>query len=367
MKRLKVMVVVGTRPNFIKITHFEKAFKQFEDRFVYQLVHTGQHFDHKMSQVFFEKLQLKKPDFNLNIQEADRDKRFDEMTHALGDLFQKEKTDLAIVVGDVDSTLAAARAAKANKIKLAHVESGLRSFDLAMPEEVNRIEVDQLADMLFVTEQSGLENLKKEGRKAEEVFFVGNTMIDTLVAFQEEIEASQILEDLKLDKKGFILTTLHRPRNVDDPKNLEKIFEILEFLAKKNKIVLPLHPRTKANFNQMKQSNQLKDNLIITEPLDYLAFQKLVSQASFVLTDSGGIQEETTFSKVPCITLRPNTERPSTLESGCNQLLDLDVEKVKQAVYSLETFKSEEVNVPPLWDGAATYRIVKCLAEQFEN
>ncbi|MEQ8910254.1 MAG: UDP-N-acetylglucosamine 2-epimerase (non-hydrolyzing) [Vicingaceae bacterium] len=359
------MVVVGTRPNFIKITQFEKAFKPFEDKFSYQLIHTGQHFDHKMSEVFFEKLKLKKPDFNLAIQESDRELRLAKMTATLADLFAKEQADLVMVVGDVDSTLAAARAAKSNGIKVAHVESGLRSFDREMPEEVNRIEVDQIADYLFVTEQSGLDNLRKEGRSEEAIFFVGNTMIDTLVAFDQEIQHSTILEKHGLQKNEYVLTTLHRPRNVDSIEKLKDFIEILEFLAEEKKIVWPLHPRTKDNFDSIKLSEKLNENLILVEPLDYLEFQKLIANAYFVLTDSGGIQEETTFRKVPCITLRPNTERPSTLDSGCNQLVDIELAKVKEAVAKLNNFNAEKISVPEFWDGKSTDRIVEVLDRIF--
>lgn len=355
------MVVVGTRPNFIKITQFEKAFKTFEHKFKFQLVHTGQHFDHKMSEVFFEKLKLKAPDFNLSIGESDRNIRLQKMTSELEKLFESEAPHIVMVVGDVDSTLAAARAAKAKGISIAHVESGLRSFDLEMPEEVNRIEVDQLADYLFVTEQSGLDNLLKEGRSKDNIFFVGNTMIDTLVAYQEEIDSSPVLKDLNLLDGEYILTTLHRPRNVDQLDQLKKVVQILEYLAEDKKIVMPLHPRTRSNFESIELSKQLQKNLIITEPLDYLAFQKLITHAQFVLTDSGGIQEETTFRKVPCITLRPNTERPSTLDSGGNQLVEIDLQKIKIAIQKLSTLDSSKLSIPSFWDGQSSKRIVQTL------
>lgn len=359
--RKKIIVVVGTRPNFIKITQFEKAFKPFEDKFDYQLVHTGQHFDHKMSAVFFDKLKLKAPDFNLSISESDRGVRLYKMTFELEQLFEREAPHLVMVVGDVDSTLAAARAAKSKGIQIAHVESGLRSFDLEMPEEVNRIEVDQLADYLFVTEQSGLDNLRREGRNESAIFFVGNTMIDTLVAYQKEIEKATILNDLNISQGDYILTTLHRPRNVDQVDQLKKVVQILEYLANEKKIVMPLHPRTKDNFEAINLSEQLQSNLIITEPLDYLAFQKLIAHAHFVLTDSGGIQEETTFRKVPCITLRPNTERPSTIDCGGNQLVEIDLDKIKLAIEKTSKLDSTQLTIPPLWDGQSSQRIANTL------
>ncbi|MFT5668596.1 MAG: UDP-N-acetylglucosamine 2-epimerase (non-hydrolyzing) [Vicingaceae bacterium] len=357
----KIAVVVGTRPNFIKITQLEKEFKKSVQKFEYILIHTGQHFDNKMSTVFFQQLQLKKPEYNLAVKETDRQKKIVEMQNGIRDVLTKEAPDLLIVVGDVDSTYSAAMAAKELDIKIAHLESGLRSFDNRMPEEVNRIAVDKISDYFFVTEQSGIDNLRNEGVNEANIFFVGNTMIDTLVAFDEGIKSDHILSSLYLTPKDYILATFHRPSNVDSKISLNIILELINEITKDTKLVIPIHPRTKNKIREFGLSHLIDNNpnIVQLDPIDYFAFQHLILNAKVVITDSGGIQEETTFRKVPCLTIRDNTERPSTIEIGTNQLLALNKDLILYKIKEVDGTK--ESKIPKLWDGKATERIVAIL------
>lgn len=359
----KIIIVVGTRPNFIKITQFEKEFSKFGKKINFILVHTGQHFDKKMSKVFFEQLNLKEPDFNLEIKAVNRSAKILKMKESLLSLFEIEKPNLVIVVGDVDSTYSAAMAAKALNIKIAHLESGLRSFDTEMPEEINRIAVDKISDFFFVTEKSGLNNLKKEGVEDEKVFFVGNTMIDTLVGFDSEIKSNAILKQLKIEKQDYVLVTMHRPSNVDVEKPLKEILELLEKISQNLKVIIPIHPRTKNKIKEFGLTHLIDNNsnIIQLEPIDYFSFQNLILNAKVVITDSGGIQEETTFRRVPCLTIRNNTERPSTLEIGTNQLLALDKELILSKIEEIQINPKTDSKIPELWDGKATERIVGVL------
>lgn len=363
MSLKKIAVVVGTRPNFIKITQLEKEFNKYPQRFEFVLIHTGQHFDDKMSNVFFHQLRLKPAKYQLGIQGESREAKIELMIQKIGETFQKENPDLAIVVGDVDSTYAAGMAAKKLGIKLAHLESGLRSFDLKMPEEVNRIAVDKISDLFFVTEESGMQNLRNEKVEQEKVHFVGNTMIDTLVNFDEEIKKSPIINNLELEGKDYVLMTVHRPQNVDNKENLELILSLISSLSEFTQLVLPIHPRTLKQVNAFQFNHYIEGNknLHLLEPLDYFAFQNLILNAKVVVTDSGGIQEETTFRKVPCLTIRNNTERPSTLELGTNELLALDKDLILSKVKAIYRGELKNGEVPPLWDGKATKRIVSVL------
>ena len=272
------------------------------------------------------------------------------------------KPDLFIVPGDVNSTLAGALFANKMEIPLAHLESGLRSFDRSMPEEHNRVVTDHLSDILFVTEQSGLETIKKENIKGE-AHLVGNTMIDTMVAFEEQIESSTILERLAVDKP-FIPVTIHRPSNVDNQVGLDKLLVLFQALSEKYELLFPIHPRTKKKmeeFGLREKFNQIK-GLKFLEPLGYFDFQKLVKSAALVLTDSGGIQEETTFRQVPCITLRENTERPSTITLGTNTLMDFEINPILEMIYSIQKGTYKKGEIPPLWDGLATKRILEIIS-----
>ncbi|MBI4931774.1 MAG: UDP-N-acetylglucosamine 2-epimerase (non-hydrolyzing) [Bacteroidetes bacterium] len=356
MKR--ILIVVGTRPNFIKITQFKKVASVYEHLEI-KIAHTGQHYEQKLSNIFFQQFNLQ-PDFFLNISPTSPNSQMAEIMIGLEKIIGEYKPDLVMVPGDVNSTFAAAITANKCTIKLAHIESGLRSFDRTMPEEFNRIATDVLADYLFVTEQSGVENLKREGRKDTSIFFVGNTMIDTLVAFDELIQKSPVLSELNIEMGKFILMTMHRPSNVDTRDGLEKLFSLLEMLCKRHPVVFPIHPRTVKNMerNNLLGEFRIIKNLIITEPMDYFSFQKLVSETLCIITDSGGVQEESTFRKIPCLTLRPNTERPITVEVGTNEIIPYDLPLIEKKISEIEKGNFKKGTVPPLWDGNATERII---------
>lgn len=360
----KIMIVVGTRPNFIKITQFEKEFKAYGDRFEYILIHTQQHYDENMSDIFFKQLQLKEPQY-LNIKPASPANQIGQTIIEIERVIVQHQPDALIVVGDVNSTLAASIVGNKSKIKIFHLESGLRSFDNEMPEEINRIITDLISDHYFITEQSGLDNLLAEGKDEKQLHFVGNTMIDTLFAYEHEIQQSLILKELKLERKSFVLMTIHRPSNVDEKDRLEILINIINKVAEFNYLVLPIHHRTKNSLIKHGLFDQLKSNskVILTDALNYLAFQKLISACKYVLTDSGGIQEETTFRKVPCLTLRDNTERPSTITIGTNTLVEFNFDVVAEKINEIENGTYKLGEVPPLWDGKATARIVKVLDE----
>lgn len=352
-------ILVGTRPNFIKITQFRKVSKELGN-FNIRIIHTGQHFDARMADVFFQQLDVI-PDIFLNVKPNSPNKLIADIMVRLEDTLNEECPDLLIVVGDVNSTMAGAITANKLNIPLAHLESGLRSFDRTMPEEFNRIVTDDLADYHFVTEQSGIDNLIKEGKLSDGIFFVGNTMIDTLVAFESQIQGSDILNRLDLISEDFVLMTMHRPATVDNKMELIKLFSLLEIISIKYKTVFPIHPRTKNKCNEfgMTEKMQTNNNLILTEPLSYFDFQKLIAECKFILTDSGGIQEEATFRKKPCLTLRPNTERPSTINVGSNTLLPFDLEVVHDYIFSIENGSYKRGEIPELWDGNATQRILE--------
>jgi len=367
--KYKILTIVGTRPNFIKITQFERVFGQYPDLFEYRLVHTGQHYDEKMSQVFFEQLKLRQPDYYLNIAAGHPAEQMGRIMQSLTQVMQEWMPDLMIVVGDVNSTFAAALVANKMGVKFAHVESGLRSRDRSMPEEINRILTDEIADVFFVTEQSGYDNLIEDGKKPEQLFFVGNTMIDTLVGFDEAIQASPIMETLGVKSGEYVLMTMHRPANVDFKEELLKLHHLIEFIGKRRPVVLPLHPRTKHRLIKfgLWENFQKIPNLILSGPMDYLAFQKLISHSFFVLTDSGGIQEETTFRQVPCLTLRPNTERPSTITLGTNELVTFDTALIESRITKIENGTYKKGVIPPYWDGKATERIVESILQVFSE
>lgn len=362
MKNL--LIVVGTRPNFIKVTRFREVAEKLGG-FNIHIVHTGQHYDRKMSEVFFEQFGLT-PDSFLNIEPASPAVQMGNIMVALESLIAAQTPDLVMVVGDVNSTLAGALVANKMNVPLAHLESGLRSRDRSMPEEINRILTDEITDMFFVTEQSGLDNLKAEGVEDDKVHLVGNTMIDTLVSFDDKIKDSKVLDQLKLSKGEFVLMTIHRPATVDDKEKLTELISVFEQIGKKLKMVFPIHPRTAKNAERygLKERLESIDGLILTGPLDYFAFQKLIASCRFILTDSGGIQEESTFRQIPCLTLRPNTERPSTIDLGTNQLLELNEKSVLEKVDDILAGNGKKGSIPPLWDGASTERILNVIAER---
>ena len=359
----KILVVIGTRPNFIKVTQFRKIAASYPDLEL-KVVHTGQHYDGKMADVFFEQFNLL-PDFFLNVPPGNPEEQMAEITVRLEKIILNYKPRLVMVVGDVNSTLAAARTAAKMKIKLAHVESGLRSFDNTMPEEYNRVVADDLSGYHFITEQSGWDNLEREGKNKSGMFFVGNTMIDTIVAFAEKINSSGILQTLKITGKKFALMTMHRPGNVDSREGLEKLMELVNRISEKYNIVFPVHPRTIKNMQLFGLENKFRENpkLIFTDPLDYFSFQKLIREAAFIITDSGGIQEESTFLQVPCLTLRPNTERPITITIGTNELVEFDTKIIMSKISQIENGEFKKGAIPPLWDGHATERIFEVISK----
>jgi UDP-N-acetylglucosamine 2-epimerase (non-hydrolysing) len=364
----RILIVVGTRPNFIKITQFKKVNQQMGNPFEIKIVHTGQHYDDKMAAIFFQQFELE-PDYFLNIPQASANTQMAEIMLRLENVIVNYKPALVMAVGDVNSTFAAAFTAHKLGIKVAHIESGLRSYDRGMPEEINRLLTDEISDYYFVTEQSGYDNLIKEGRSKDNLHFVGNTMIDTLVAFNHKIEESKILDEYNLDSKKFVLMTMHRPATVDFEEGLTKLLDIIEYVNKNYKLVFPIHPRTLGKLQQFGLMERVKanDKIILTEPLDYFAFQKLTAHCRFVITDSGGIQEETTFRRVPCLTLRPNTERPSTVTIGTNELVPFNIETVQNKVNSIIEGSYKKGDIPPMWDGKSTERILQTCAELLLN
>jgi UDP-N-acetylglucosamine 2-epimerase (non-hydrolysing) len=360
----KILIIIGTRPNFIKVTQFKKVIQEVNAKIDLKIVHTGQHFDNKMADVFFEQFELG-PDYFLNIGQGTPVTQMANIMQKLEELvLSKFLPDIMIVPGDVNSTLAAALVANKMNIKLAHLESGLRSFDDSMPEEWNRVLTDEISDYYFVTEPSGELHLKNERRKGK-IFHVGNTMIDTMVAFDEEIRGCNVINELALTTDKFVLMTIHRPSNVDSEEGLRKLLDLLKYLGDKLKIIFPIHPRTTQrirDFSLDEEFNSLS-SLVRTEPMSYFDFQKLVAECTCVLTDSGGIQEETTFRQKPCLTLRDNTERPITVDVGTNILVPFDVEIIKGYLDSILSGEFKKGTVPELWDGKATERIVKILSD----
>lgn len=365
---MKIVSTVGTRPNFIKIAALVGEIKKHKE-INHILIHTGQHYDDKMSDLFFNQLGIPKPNINLGIGSNTSENIIKELKIRLKNELKKHNPDLVIVVGDVNSTLAGAEAAHELGIKVAHVEAGLRSFDPAMPEEINRIKTDRISDFLFTTEKSGNINLLNERISKEKIFFVGNVMIDSLLHHKKKSANSKILEKLGLKRNNYCVLTLHRPSNVDAEEGLKKIFSMLEPIQEKIKMIFPIHPRTRKNI----ESYNLKDNLermkniVVTEPLGYLDFLWLTSNSKLVLTDSGGIQEETTVLGIPCITLRENTERPVTVEQGTNLLVSTNKGKVtKKASAIINNKINLKGRIPELWDGKAAERIVKVLMNKLK-
>ena len=361
----KILIVIGTRPNFIKITQFRNEFKKYQNLDL-KIVHTGQHFDNKMADIFFEQFNLT-PDYFLNVTQNSPNSQIAEIMIKLENLIITTfRPDLIMVVGDVNSTLAGAITANKMNIKLAHLESGLRSFDNTMPEEHNRILTDRLSQLFFVTEHSGYNNLKQEGINDEQIVFSGNTMIDTLVAFKNQIELSPILSKLNIISKQYVLMTIHRPATVDDEIGLKKLITLVEYITDNHKIVFPIHPRTLKKLDEFGLKNEFINNkqLILVDPLDYFSFQKLIQHSKFILTDSGGIQEESTFIGVPCLTLRPNTERPITVTEGTNTLVPFDINLITQKISEIENGSYKKGKIPKYWDGKSTQRIVEFISKK---
>jgi UDP-N-acetylglucosamine 2-epimerase (non-hydrolysing) len=362
----KIISVVGARPNFMKIAPLHREFVKYDALITHLICHTGQHYDEKMSKVFFEELDLPKPDYYLGIGSGSHAVQTAGVMIEFEKALVREKPDLIIVVGDVNSTIACSLVAKKMLIKVAHVEAGLRSRDMTMPEEINRILTDAISDYLFVTEKSGVENLLAEGVSKEKIFFAGNVMIDSLVNNLHKINNSEVLQQYQLNKKNYIVATFHRPANVDNPETLKKIIQLLNKYAEKRSVIFPVHPRTRANITRHGIDSSISSNLIFCDPMGYIDFIALVKDAELVLTDSGGIQEETTYLGVQCVTLRDNTERPVTVEVGTNHLIGVDIEKLDKVIYEILKGQVKKGNIPELWDGHSSQRICTTLLRELE-
>ncbi len=343
----------------MKVAALMHAMDDAEGRFEQILVHTGQHYDRAMSHVFFEELDLPEPNAYLGVGSGTHAEQTARAMAAFEPVLLRFAPDLVIVVGDVNSTLACALVATKLGIVVAHVEAGLRSRDRSMPEEINRILTDQIADMLFTPSRDGDENLRREGVDARRVHFVGNVMIDTLVRLLPKADPTRICRDLHIESGNFVLATLHRPSNVDVPETLGEIMEALAVVAQTRPVVFPVHPRTRGRIAQMGLASATGVQLV--DPLGYLDFLALERTAFMVLTDSGGVQEETTYLGVPCLTLRPNTERPVTIESGTNRLVASRSEDIVRAAASMDGKRACCHTPPELWDGHAAERVVDVL------
>jgi len=364
--RIRIISVAGARPNFMKIAPLARA---FAERAVLDsvLVHTGQHYDERMSRFFFEELGIPRPDVNLGVGSASHAVQTAEIMKRFEPIVLDSRPDCVLVVGDVNSTIACALVASKRGVPVAHVEAGLRSFDRTMPEEINRLLTDAISDLLFVTEPSGLANLKAEGVPDAKVHFVGNVMIDTLLANLEKARAGRTLEALGLAPRGYAAMTLHRPANVDDPAVFDRVFGAVRQIAEDLPVVFPVHPRTRKNmerFGYFAEGGARLGNVRLIEPLGYLDFLRLMAEARLVLTDSGGIQEETTILKVPCLTLRENTERPVTVDVGCNQVVGTDPDRILAAYRKVAGMEGFTCGTPEKWDGRAAERIADILVER---
>lgn len=357
----KITLIAGARPNFIKIAPIIHALQKQQEasKISYRLVHTGQHFDEKMSHTFFKQLNIPEPDVNLNCGGGSQA----EQTAAIMIAFEKElmanPTDLVLVVGDVTSTMACSIVAKKLNIKVAHVEAGIRSYDMSMPEEINRLVTDAITDYFFTTTVWASENLKKAGVPADKIFFVGNVMIDTLLSNRSQFVPPSFWNELNLTSKKYFVLTLHRPANVDQMENLIVLLEEITNNVKGLPVLFPIHPRTAKVLQDSGFSNP---NLHIIEPLGYLEFNYLVENALCVITDSGGITEETTVMGIPCMTLRDNTERPETIEIGTNELLGTNPKAIQPALDILFNNQWKKGSIPEKWDGKAAERIVNLLS-----
>lgn len=359
------LLVCGARPNFMKIASLVDAFDA-TGRVRRYLVHTGQHYDEKMSKLFFGELGLPTPDVNLSCSEGGHAKQTADIMQRFEPVLIDRRPDWVIVVGDVNSTIACALVASKLGIRIAHVEAGLRSFDRSMPEEINRVLTDRLSDLYFVTEPAGMENLAREGAAMDRCHLVGDTMADTLLKHLPRAKKSQILEQMGLVAGGYAVLTLHRPGNVDDAGTLSEILDGLSAVAEEMPVVFPVHPRTKQRIESFGLAGKLAamPNVRLAEPMGYLDFLKLMAEARLVLTDSGGVQEETTILGVACMTLRETTERPYTLTSGTNHLVKPTADRIRVAYASIRNEAPRAHPRSELTDGRAGHRIAEILLRQ---
>ena len=361
---MKILNIVGARPNFMKAAPVINELNKFPDKFIHKLIHTGQHYDKQMSEVFFIDLNLPKPDIDLNVGSGSHAEQTANIMLKFEQVCILEKPDIIIVYGDVNSTLACTITAKKLGIKVAHVEAGLRSNDLSMPEEMNRICTDVLCDMLFTTDRIANDNLKNEGISDKKIHFVGNVMIDTLLKHKNKAQNLNVLESIDFKSKSYGLLTLHRPSNVDDKVILEGILNVICEISNKLPIIFPIHPRTKSKIENFGLSTLIKNSKIrILEPLGYLDFLHLNMNADLVLTDSGGLQEETTVLGVPCLTIRNNTERPITCSKGTNRLVGNNPKVILKNALDILANGLSSSSQPEKWDGCAAQRIVKILSK----
>lgn len=356
----KVILVCGARPNFMKVGPVWREMKKFPGTLRPVILHTGQHYDASMSGSFFADLELPEPEIHFGVGSGSQAVQTARIMTRCEEVLLKEKPDLVVVVGDVNSTLACALAAAKLLIPIAHVEAGLRSFDRTMPEEINRVLSDHLSDFLFTSCLDGNRNLRREGIRKEKTFFVGNVMIDTLVRSRAKIQRSGILKRLALGKRGYAVLTLHRPSNVDNRATFQRICGALEALGEHIPIIFPIHPRTLKRMKGFGMQRALRAATLV-EPLGYVDFLKLCLRAQFVMTDSGGVQEETTYLRVPCLTLRENTERPVTVRQGSNVIVGTDEKKIISEGLKVLKGKRRAGKIPELWEGKAARRIVKVL------
>ncbi len=366
MKPLKILNVVGARPNFMKMAPIIEAIKRYPAQIEQQLLHTGQHYDEKMSQAFFVDLGMPRPDMDLGVGSGTHAEQTAKIMVGFEGICVREEPDLVIVVGDVNSTLACTITAKKLGIRVAHVEAGLRSRDMSMPEEINRLCTDVLCDYLFTTDHLAEQNLLAEGIDRDKIFFVGNVMIDTLLKHKKIAADLDLSQRLGVQPRKYATLTLHRPSNVDNPAVLEGILAAVAHIAKDLPVIFPIHPRTRKMARQFGlehyfNTGEKVEGVWITTPLGYLEFLHLNMNARLVLTDSGGLQEETTVLGVPCVTLRTNTERPITCEKGTNVLAGNKKEEILRLAEHILTTDAVSGQVPERWDGKAAQRIVETL------
>ncbi len=357
---IKVLLIVGARPNFMKVAPIYAEMKRRPAEFEPLIVHTGQHYDAAMSDAFFDDLGMPKPNVYLGVGSGSHAIQTAKVMTEFEPIVLEHKPDWVVVVGDVNSTIACALVCSKLGVKVAHVEAGLRSRDRSMPEEINRLLTDSISDLLLTTSQDADENLASEGIPSQKIRFVGNVMIDSLLEHLKIAERSTIREDLGVAETDYAVLTLHRPSNVDDRVIFSGILGSLIAISERLPIIFPVHPRTKAKIDEFGFKDSINDsNIRLIEPLGYLDFMRLYSGATLVLTDSGGIQEETTVLGIPCLTLRDNTERPVTIELGTNVLVGTDPEKIKRAAFEIldEENSTRSASIPPLWDGKTAGRI----------
>ena len=357
---MKIHLIAAARPNFMKIAPLYHVLTE-QEKFEVEIIHTGQHYDKNMFQDIFEDLDLPEPQISLNIGGGSHAFQVGNVMIEYEKILLENRPDLIIVVGDVNATMACAITAKKLHIKVAHLEAGLRSFDMEMPEEINRLVTDSIVDYFWTPSIDANENLARTGILSEQIDLVGNIMIDSLEMLRDKIESEDILSQFELGDSEYVTVTFHRPSNVDTKSKLEKIVNTLVSIAQKYKVVFPIHPRTKANLEKFNLIKLLEseDNILLCSPLSYKQFMRVVFTSKFVITDSGGIQEETTYLKIPCLTLRDNTERPITITEGTNTLVTPDdIQSVVEEIFN-GTYKQGEV--PLLWDGNTARRILKCI------